>query len=81
MDSVQAIQAFLGWCSVINVAVLAFGAFGIVFMRGLIGPMHAAIFGLGEEDLSRAYLQWLAQYKIAVLVFNLVPYIALRLAT
>jgi hypothetical protein len=37
------------------------------------------MFGLGEADLSRAYFQYLAHYKIAILVFNLIPYVAVRL--
>jgi len=31
------------------------------------------------RDLARAYFQYLAQFKIAVIVFNLAPYIAMRL--
>tara|TARA_B100002003_G_scaffold78069_1_gene73067 strand:- start:284 stop:469 length:186 start_codon:yes stop_codon:yes gene_type:complete len=49
-------------------------------MRGLIQGMHTRMFGLSEEDLSRAYFQYVAQYKIAILVFNLVPYLALVVA-
>jgi len=37
------------------------------------------MFSLPEEDLSRAYFQYLAQYKIVVVVFNFVPYLALRI--
>lgn len=29
---------------------------------------------------ARAYIQYLAQYKIAIFFFNLVPYLALRIA-
>jgi hypothetical protein len=37
------------------------------------------MFGLEDADLSRAYFQYLAQYKILVFVFNLMPYLALRI--
>jgi hypothetical protein len=46
---------------------------------GPIKRLHAKMFGLSEEDLSRAYFQYLAQYKIAIFVFNLAPYLALRI--
>jgi Zn-dependent protease len=46
-------------------------------MRGVIAGIHAKMYGLSEADLSRAYFQYLAHYKIAIFVFNLVPYIAL----
>jgi hypothetical protein len=78
MDNLETITAFFGWCTVINVGFLAFGAIKIVGMRGPILKIHGKMFGLSEEDLSRAYFQYLVQYKIAVIVFNLVPYIALR---
>ena len=42
---------------------------------------HGKMFGLSEADLSRQYFQYVANYKIAIVVFNLVPYIALVLMT
>ncbi|MBW1763017.1 MAG: hypothetical protein JRJ64_16315 [Deltaproteobacteria bacterium] len=48
-------------------------------MRSSISSVHAKMFGLDEADLSRAYVQYLAQYKIAFFIFNLAPYIALRI--
>ncbi len=37
------------------------------------------MFGLDEKDLNRAYFQYLAQFKILIIVFNVTPYIALKL--
>jgi hypothetical protein len=48
-------------------------------MRGPISQIHARMFGLSEEDLSRAYFHYLAQYKTAIIVLALVPYIALKM--
>jgi len=48
-------------------------------MRGSIGSIHASMFKLEQEDLSKAYFRYLANYKILVIVFNLVPYLALRI--
>ncbi len=79
MSSLDSVQAFLGWCTVINMSMLVFGSVSLVTMRGMIAPLHSAMFGLDERDLARAYFRWLAQYKIAIFVFNLVPYIAVRL--
>ena len=36
---------------------------------------------LQERDLSRAYIQYLGQFKIAVFIFSVVPYFALVLMT
>lgn len=79
MITLGAIQEILGWCSVINIGLLILSSVTILAMRGPIIKMHSKMFSLSEEDLSRAYFQYLAQFKIVVLVFNLVPYIALRI--
>jgi hypothetical protein len=77
MNTIEAIREFLGWCSVINIGLLMFSAIVVVALRGTVSRLHAKMFSLEESDLSRAYFQYLAQYKIAIIVFNIVPYLAL----
>ena len=48
--------------------------------RRFLAAVHQKWFGLSELDLQREYFRYLANYKILTLVFNLVPYLALRLA-
>lgn len=77
--TLEAIRAILGWCTVINFGLLIVASIVISTMRGPMVRMHSRMFSLPEEDLSRAYFQYLAQYKIVVVVFNFVPYLALRI--
>ncbi len=79
MSSLQTLTAFLGWCTVINIGLLMFAAVVLGLVRGPISQIHAKMYDLNESDLSRGYFQYLAQYKIAVLVLNLVPYVALKM--
>ena len=79
MSSLETLTAFLGWCTVINIGLLMFAAVVLGLMRGPISQIHAKMFDLNESDLSREYFRYLAQYKIAVLVLNLVPYVALKM--
>jgi len=79
MNSAQSIGQFLGWCTVLNLGVLILAALALVVAGKPIKRLHARLFQLSEDDLSRAYFQYLAQYKIAILVFNLIPYLALRI--
>jgi hypothetical protein len=79
MNTVESIREVLGWCSAINMGVLVLSAIMLMLFRTAISRIHARMFGLNDADLSRAYFQFLAQYKIAIIVFNLVPYIALRI--
>ncbi|MCZ6915676.1 MAG: hypothetical protein O7I93_02765 [Gemmatimonadetes bacterium] len=79
MNSLETLTAFLGWCTAINIGLLTVAAIALGFMRVPISQIHAKMSGLAEADLSRAYFQYLAQYKIAMIVLNLVPYIALKI--
>lgn len=79
MMSIENLTAFLGWCTLINFGLLIIAAVAIVLMRGSISGIHASMFKLEQNDLSSAYFQYLANYKILIIVFNLVPYLALRI--
>jgi uncharacterized membrane protein len=81
MNPLEMATEFFGWCTVINVGILIFAAIFLVFMRSAIASVHGKMFKLSEEDLSRAYFQYLAQYKIAIFVFNLAPYFALKIVS
>ena len=81
MESIDTLRAFFGWCAVINVALLLLTTFFLACLRDFALRVHSRMFALSEEDVSRAYFQYLAQYKLLTLVFSVVPYLALRLAT
>ena len=75
----EALTELLGWTSVLNIAVLMLSTITLIGMRGTITKMHSVLFGLDEKDLGRAYFQYLAQYKIAIIVLNVAPYLALKI--
>jgi hypothetical protein len=79
MNSLEAITAFFGWTTVINFALLFVSSITVIAARESIARLHGKMFGLESADLSRAYFQYIAQYKIAIIVFSLTPYIALKL--
>lgn len=79
MNSIESLRQFFGWCVVLNFGVLLLTTILIFLFRGLVTRIHARMFGLSEEEVSRAYFQYLAQYKIATLILTVVPYLALRM--
>jgi hypothetical protein len=79
MDSLQTVREVLGWCAVLNMAFLLFAGLYVMVFAEPVKRLHARMYGLSDADLSRAYFQYLAQYKIAIFVFNLAPYLALRI--
>ena len=78
--STESLIQFFGWCTVINLAMLLLATLVLVPMRASISGIHAKMFGLQEAEMSRAYVQYLSQYKVAIFIFNLVPYIALKMS-
>ena len=79
MNSIETLATFLGWCTVINVVALAIVGIMLMLMPNFIAGIHARMFGVNKEDLPLAYVHYLGNYKIAIVMLNIVPYIALRI--
>jgi len=79
MMTTEALTELLGWACVINIAILMFSTVMLIVMRGFVTKIHSKLFGLDEKDLGRAYFQYLGQDKIAIIVLNIAPYIALKI--
>jgi hypothetical protein len=78
---VDEVRQFLGWCCVINAVLLTVSAIAVVAARGWIMRFHKKFFGLDESELSRLYFEYLAHYKILMIVFSFTPYFALLAMT
>jgi len=70
--------SFLGWCTLINFVLLAVSTIVLVGWNRSIARIHARMFQLESADVYKSYFNYLANFKILVIVFNLVPYLALR---
>ena len=77
MTEIETIRAFFGWSTAINFALLILSSVLLVALRGTISKIHSKMFGVSELEITSAYFQYLANFKIAIVVFSLVPYIAL----
>ncbi len=71
--------SLLGWCSLLNLSLLAISALLLMLFERPVKAIHQRMFGLDDRQLTLSYFSYLANYKILVLVFNLMPYIALNL--
>ena len=79
MITMAMLTEFLGWCVVLNVGLLVYATVMITVFRGFVERVHRRFFPLADDELDRAYFTFLGNYKLAVVVFNLVPYCALKL--
>ena len=77
MSSIETLATFFGWCTVINtVILLGLLVRGIVVRKLKLGEL---VFGVSEEVVKTAYVNVFVQYRSAILIFNLTPYIALKI--
>ena len=72
---------FFLWCSVINTGLLVF--WGLVFMLApdWVYRTQSAFFPMERKQLSLVLYCFLGFFKAMVIVFNWVPYFALRIMT
>ncbi len=77
--SIEQLTSFFAWCTLLNMAFLIFATFALYAMRDFVMSIHSSMFGISKSDLTNIYFKYLAYFKIAVIVFNLTPYLALRI--
>lgn len=73
------LTAVFGWMTAINFALLACAALAMLAIRDFAARLHGRLFGIDTGDVNRAIYGWLGTYKVLIIVFNLVPYLALRI--
>lgn len=79
MPDINTLTAFFGWCSLVNIAILLFSTFTVIALRTPVAGLHGRLLGIDPAILPLEYFRYLGQYKLAIIVFNIVPYLALRI--
>ena len=77
--TIETIRAALGWCSIINVAILLWWFFAITVLHDWVYKWHSKWFKLSEESFNTIHYAGIAFFEIIVFAFNIVPYFALRI--
>ena len=75
----EMIRDVLGWCTLINLALLTWWAVSFMLVRDWIHRLHGKLFDIPVERFNAIHYAGMAFFKILILVFNLVPYLALRI--
>jgi hypothetical protein len=76
---IERVRKTLLWCTVINYGILlVWFLFFMLAHDGMYG-LHGLWFHLSVEQFDALHYGGMALYKIGILLFNLVPYIALRI--
>ncbi len=76
--SLDQLCEFLGWTLLFNMGFLSLSSAILLLAPSKLIEVHRRMMGLDEADWRRIYIRFMSNYKIAVLVFNLSPYLALK---
>jgi len=78
--SIGLARDFLLWCAIVNYAVLLWWFLGFVLAHDWMHRLHGRWFRVSPEHFDAIHYAGMALYKIGILLFNLVPFVALRIA-
>ena len=77
--NIHQIQDALLWCALINFGLLLWWALFIVFAHDFVYRMHTKWFVMTRERFDAIHYAGMMLYKLAIVLFNLVPYIVLHI--
>ena len=78
--SAELVREVLGWCSLINLGLLLWWFLFLAFAHDWTYRIHSKWFRLSMERFDAIHYAGMAFFKIGIIIFNLVPYLALRIA-
>lgn len=67
------------WMTLINIGLFVFSAVLSMALKKIVSKMHGKLFGIEENKVSVVVYGYFGIYKIAIIIFNIVPYISLLL--
>jgi hypothetical protein len=79
MNSIDTLATFFGWCTVINIGFVLFVLLVFAVFHEGFGRLTARIFGVTEAEAKATLFRIFMQYRVLIVVLNLVPYIALKI--
>lgn len=74
---IQALTAFFMWCTIINVALFAWAAVWFMVAPDFIYRVQSRFVPLPRETYNMVVYAFLGGFKIVIITFNVVPWLAL----
>ncbi len=79
--TIELIMAVLGWCTLINLGLLIWWFLFLVVAHEWTVRLHTKWFRISPEKFDAIHYSLIGVFKMGVIIFNLVPYLALRIVT
>ncbi len=77
--TLETIRAVLAWCSLINLGLLLYWFLFITLAHDWTYRFHCKWFKLSEEKFDAIHYSGIVLFKIGIILFNLIPYLAMRI--
>jgi len=77
--SLEILRSALAWCTVINFGFLIFWFLFFAAAHDWVYRFHGRWFAMPVEKFNAIHYSGMALFKCGILLFNLVPYLALRI--
>lgn len=75
----DSLRRTLLWCAAINYGILIIWFLFFVLAHGWMYELHSRWFRISMEQFDAIHYTGMAIYKVGVLVFNLVPFLAISI--
>ncbi len=79
--AIEEIRSVLGWCTLINYAVLLYWFAMFRFAHDRVQQIHGRWFSIPTETFDTVHYALMGVFKLGIFVFNVVPWIAIHIVT
>ncbi|MFH0845728.1 MAG: hypothetical protein V1930_09625 [Pseudomonadota bacterium] len=77
--TIEIVRDVLGWCAVIKIGLLLWGYLFFTLAHDWMDRFHRKWFHLSVDTFDAIHYGGMALFKIGLFIFNLAPYLALRI--
>jgi hypothetical protein len=76
---IQTLCSFFMWCTILNACLLVFSFLMLACAGDFVYRMHGKWFPMPKERFNGVAYSFIGFYKLLLIVFNLVPWVALEI--
>ena len=77
--TMEDLRSILGWCTLINYALLLFWFAMFILAHDWLHRLHGRWFSVSEEKFDAVHYTLMGIFKLGIFLFNLVPYLSMRI--
>ena len=77
--TLETVRAVLAWCTVINLVLFIWWFLFFALAHDWMYRFHGKWFKISAEKFDTLHYAGMALFKMGILLFNLVPYLAMRI--